>query len=318
MDREIITVDCKYLFDKFAASYILKGKNCVAIIETGTNSSVKYILDALRENSISPLDVKYIMVTHIHLDHAGGASLLMKECINAKFVVHPRGKRHMISPERLINGAKAVYGDEEFQRLYGEIFPIDENRVLSVDDGEILECADKKFQFIYTPGHAKHHMVIHELNDNIIFTGDSFGLAYPFLRTDKELFIFPSSSPSDFSPKEAINSIKKVVATDANMAYLTHYGKLINLKKYGERLIEILNCYQEIVDDILNDENLIKNSAEIEKNVAKRIEKNFILSLKKIGMDFNQSVYNFLETDFKLNVAGVIFYIKQILQEKNK
>ena len=135
----VSVIDSGYFSNDFAAIYIIKQNNKVAIIETGTTFSVSNVKKALENDSLSFLDVAYIIPTHVHLDHAGGAGELMKQCLNAKLIVHPRGARHLIDPTKLIAGAMAVYGEKEFKKLYGKVIPIEANRVIEADDSFILD-----------------------------------------------------------------------------------------------------------------------------------------------------------------------------------
>jgi len=156
----ISVIDSEYYSKDFAAIYLLKQKNKVIIIETGTNYSVPHVKEALSQIGLSFSDVSYVIPTHVHLDHAGGAGLLMMQCQNAALVVHPRGARHLIDPSKLVAGAKAVYGENKFKEYYGEIFPIDANRVIQADDNFILDFDGRELRFIDTPGHARHHFCI--------------------------------------------------------------------------------------------------------------------------------------------------------------
>ena len=153
----IYVIDSGYYSKDFAAIYLLRQNNKFAIIETGTNYSVPLVEEALAHNDSSFSEVSYIIPTHVHLDHAGGAGELMKQCQNATLVVHPRGARHLIDPSKLIAGAMAVYGEEKFKEYYGEIIPIDANRVIEAEDNFVLDFDGRELRFIDTPGHARHH-----------------------------------------------------------------------------------------------------------------------------------------------------------------
>ena len=153
----VSVIDSGYFSKDFAAIYIIQQNNKVAIIETGTTYSISNVQIALEKIHLSFVDVAYIIPTHVHLDHAGGAGELMKQCQNASLIVHPRGARHMIDPTKLIAGAMAVYGKQYFKKLYGEIIPIESSRVIEAVDNFILVCDGRELKFIDTPGHAKHH-----------------------------------------------------------------------------------------------------------------------------------------------------------------
>lgn len=168
---------------------------------------------------LTPKDVSYIVVTHAHLDHAGGAWKFLQECPDATLLAHPRAARHLIDPSKLEGAARAVYGNAIFDRLYLKLEPIPEGRVKIMEEESLLSWGSLCFRFMHTRGHAKHHMCIFEEGSRLIFTGDTFGLKYP----GSEFFI-PSTSPTDFEPQEAMASIEKIMSLNPSGVALTHYG----------------------------------------------------------------------------------------------
>ncbi|MBV8909277.1 MAG: MBL fold metallo-hydrolase, partial [Gammaproteobacteria bacterium] len=153
-------VDAEYLYPGHAAAHVIEDCGRAAFVDVGTNASVPYLLAALEELGIERSAVDYLLLTHVHLDHAGGAGLLMRELPHARALLHPRGAPHMIDPAKLIAGVKAVYGDEPFGRLYGELLPIAAERVRMVRDGERIQLGSRTLELIHTPGHAQHHYVV--------------------------------------------------------------------------------------------------------------------------------------------------------------
>ena len=148
----ISVIDSGYFSKDFAAIYILRQGNEVAIIETGNKYSATNVQKALKMDGLSFSDVTYIIPTHVHLDHAGGAGELMNRCQNAQLIVHPRGARHMIDPSKLIAGAIAVYGETNYKKLYCEITPIESTRVIEADDNFVINFNGRELKFIDTPG----------------------------------------------------------------------------------------------------------------------------------------------------------------------
>ena len=139
----------------------------LTLIETGPSPSIKHVKQGLVSLGYSLEDVKYIIVTHVHLDHAGGAGLLLTECPNAQVVVHPRGIRHLEDPSKLIAGAKTVYG-ESFSDLFDPIIPIPEDRLVEKGEGDTLTIGENcTLEFLDTPGHAKHHLSIYDPVSNV-------------------------------------------------------------------------------------------------------------------------------------------------------
>jgi len=187
-------------FENRTGTFVIHDEK-LTIVETSASPSIPYLLDGLKQLEIDPADIQYIIVTHIHLDHAGGAGLLLKHCPNAKVVVHPRGYRHLVDPSRLIAGAKAVY-KEDFEKFYDPIYPIPEERLMIKENGEVLELANRTLTFYDTPGHAKHHFSIHDSLSNGIFTGDTIGVYYQDIQEFE--FFLPSTSPNHFDPDEML------------------------------------------------------------------------------------------------------------------
>lgn len=164
----------------------------------------------MEQLGFSLAQVKYIIVTHIHLDHAGGAGLLVKECPHAKVVVHPKGKRHLINPKKLAAGARAIYG-ESFSELFDPIVPIAEERLLIKEDGDTLQIGPNcSLEFLDTPGHAKHHFSIYDPISNGMFTGDTVGIRYQQLINEGVGLFLPSTSPNQFSPHDMKSSIERM------------------------------------------------------------------------------------------------------------
>ncbi|MDH5355416.1 MAG: MBL fold metallo-hydrolase, partial [Gammaproteobacteria bacterium] len=155
-------MDSGYIQREYAAIYLIQEADEIAIIETGTFHSIPNVLALMSDLGVSNDQVKYVIPTHIHLDHAGGVSAMMDLFEQARLIVHPRGARHMIDPSRLVAGSMAVYGEEPFKRLYGEINPVDESRVDIANDLDVYSLAGRDLVFIDTPGHARHHFCIYD------------------------------------------------------------------------------------------------------------------------------------------------------------
>src|SRR5690606_24875289 len=210
METRLRTIDSGYVRPGFAACYLRIQGDEAAFVETNTSHAVPRLLDALREEGMAPEQVRWIVVTHVHLDHAGGAATLLQACPNATLVAHPRAVRHLVDPTRLVQSSKAVYGEEVFQQLYGEIPAAPADRVRAVEDGETLELGDAVFRFLHVRGHANHHVVVHDPARDTEYTGDAFGLAYPYLQRAGR-FVFASTSPTDFDGPAAKESVDRIL-----------------------------------------------------------------------------------------------------------
>ncbi len=208
-----------------SACYVVRGDK-IAIIETGSSLSGPYILAGLNELGIEPAQVEYVIVTHIHLDHAGGVGSILPHFPHATVVAHPRAGRHLIDPSRLMQGARAVYGDA-LERLYGEMLPVPADRLLIRDEGEQLDLGTGHLLTFYdTPGHAKHHFSIHDPAARGIFSGDTVGVRYVQQLTGWDFTcIFPSTSPTDFDRDAVMSSLDKLERLPGvDRIFHTHFG----------------------------------------------------------------------------------------------
>jgi glyoxylase-like metal-dependent hydrolase (beta-lactamase superfamily II) len=301
MAQKIITLDCQYVFPQYAAAYLLTEGSLGAFIENNTAHSVPILLAALRNEGISPESVQYVIITHVHLDHAGGSSALMKACPNAVLLAHPRAAVHIIDPSKLIRSAKEVYGPEIFSKLYGDIEPIPSQRVRIVEDRESIQFESRVLHFIHTRGHANHHFCIFDPVSEGIFTGDSFGLAYPALQRNG-LFVIPSTSPTDFDPIEAKNTLQKILDLKPKRAFLTHFGEIQELREAADQLTEHLNFSEELMN------KAIKSSYtdnELTLYCENEMHHYFQNILTHQDMTSDKAVWDLLKTDIHLNAAGI-------------
>jgi glyoxylase-like metal-dependent hydrolase (beta-lactamase superfamily II) len=232
----ITAVDTEYLHPGHAASHIIEDAGRAAFVDVGTNYSVPYLLAALDALGLAREAVDYVFLTHVHLDHAGGAGLLMQELPNARAVVHPRGAPHIIEPEKLIAASKAVYGAERFGRLYGDLVPIPAERVQAAKDGERYRFGRRDLELIHTPGHALHHYAVVDQQHASIFPGDTFGVSYRELDSPRGAFITPTTSPTQFDPEQLIASIDRMASYLPDSMYLMHFSRVTDVPRLAESL----------------------------------------------------------------------------------
>jgi glyoxylase-like metal-dependent hydrolase (beta-lactamase superfamily II) len=242
----ITAVDAEYLYPGHAAAHLIVDGGRAAFVDVGTNSSVPYLLAALDELGIARAAVDYLLLTHVHLDHAGGAGSLMRELPNARALLHPRGAPHMIDPAKLIAGSQAVYGEERFRRMYGQLLPIAPERVHVVADGERVVLGGRTLELIHTPGHAQHHYVVVDRAHASIFSGDTFGISYRALDTAKGAFITPSTVPTQFDPQQHIASIDRMLSLGPESIYLMHFSRVTDIPRLGASLKEQIGALARI------------------------------------------------------------------------
>jgi glyoxylase-like metal-dependent hydrolase (beta-lactamase superfamily II) len=242
----VTAVDVLYVRPGSAASHLIKHGGRGAFVDTGTNSSVPNLLEALSARGLAPEEIDYVFLTHVHLDHAGGAGLLLQSLPNARAVVHPRGARHLADPSKLIAGSIEVYGEEAFRELYGDLVPIAADRMLIAEEGMRLELAGRKFELIHTPGHALHHYALIDHAARVIFTGDNFGISYREFDTRRGEFIFPTTTPVQFDPKAMHATIDRLMTYQPQAMYLTHYSRVNDLARLALDLHAAVDTFVEI------------------------------------------------------------------------
>ncbi|ACG74274.1 beta-lactamase domain protein [Anaeromyxobacter sp. K] len=219
-------IDTGYVRPRLAAAYLVRGRDAAAVVETGTAGSVPRVLDAVAAAGLRPDDVSHVVVTHVHLDHAAGAGALLRALPRARLVVHPRGARHMIDPSKLMAGASEVYGAERVRALYGEVVPAPAERVIEAPDGFTLDLGDRPLRALDAPGHAKHHLVLHDPRSRGFFTGDAFGISYRETDSAGGPFLFPTTTPVQLDPPALKATLARMLAEAPERVYLTHYGML--------------------------------------------------------------------------------------------
>ncbi|HET8764546.1 MAG TPA: MBL fold metallo-hydrolase [Rhodanobacter sp.] len=232
----IHVIDTGFVRPRFDAAYLVVENGHAAFIDCGTNHAVPRMLAALDANGLTPEQVDWLILTHVHLDHAGGAGALMAKLPNAQLVVHPRGARHMIDPSKLWASASAVYGEDVMEKTYGRLLPIPAARVVEAHDNHVVDLAGRELVCLETPGHARHHNAIHDLRSNVCFTGDVFGLSYRDFDTAKGAFILPTTSPVQFDPEALHASIRRLVALRPAGLYLTHFGRIDDVSRLADDL----------------------------------------------------------------------------------
>jgi glyoxylase-like metal-dependent hydrolase (beta-lactamase superfamily II) len=244
----IVAIDSGMFRPRMAACYLLETDSAVALIEVGNNASADRILKVLDSRGRRREEISHVIVTHVHLDHAGGAGELMERLPNARLAVHPRGARHLIDPSRLEASARAVYGDEEFDAMYGTLKPVPEDRVRIMEDGDSLSVGGRRLHFIDTPGHARHHFCVWDEQTRGWFTGDTFGLSYRELDTKNGAFIFPTTTPIQFDPPALHASIDRLMEKSPQNMYLTHFGRVQDVERLARDMKAGIDRFVEFAE----------------------------------------------------------------------
>jgi glyoxylase-like metal-dependent hydrolase (beta-lactamase superfamily II) len=299
----ISAVDTLYGRPLQDASHLIVENGRAAFVDTGVNKSVPLLLEALELTNIDVGDVEFVFLTHIHLDHAGGAGALMKALPNARCVVHPRGAPHMIDPEKIVAGTEAVYGKARTEELYGAIEAIPAGRIVIAEDEAWLELNGRALQTIFTEGHARHHYVLNDPASRGVFTGDSFGVSYRECDTARGEFIFPTATPIDFDPEAAHVAYDRILACDPEFIFLTHYSRIgghaDTLVGLARRLHEDIEAYRSMALDC-------ETAADRQQVLEKRMFDYLAERLAAHGFDGDRdAMKSILAIDVVLNAQGL-------------
>jgi glyoxylase-like metal-dependent hydrolase (beta-lactamase superfamily II) len=299
----ISAVDADYVRPGLAAAHIIQENGRAAFVDVGTTHSIPHLLTALEVLGIAREAVDYILLTHVHLDHAGGAGKLLQSLPNARVVLHPRGAPHLIEPAKLIAGSIAVYGDALYRQLYGEIVPLPADRVLVTRDGQRMSLAGRELEFVHTPGHALHHHCIVDLAHAGIFTGDTFGISYREFDTERGAFIIPTTTPTQFDPGQLVASIDRLLAYRPEAMYLMHYSRVTDVQRLGESLKA----------QVLRLADIARRHAEGEgrkEAMAAEMRAMWHELLAEHGCKLSEEhIDMLLETDLDLNAQGMVAWI---------
>ncbi|MBX3630135.1 MAG: MBL fold metallo-hydrolase [Nitrosomonas sp.] len=300
----ISAIDAQFHRPKRAAIHLIVENGKTALVDTGTTFSIPGVISALKEKNLAIEDVDYIILTHIHLDHAGGASECMRIFPNARLVVHPRGAHHMADPGKLIASAIAVYGETEFRRTYGEIYPIDEKRIIEATDTSRIELNGRSLLFLDTPGHARHHNCIYDEKSNSFFTGDTFGVSYRELDVNGVEFIFPTTTPVQFDPEAAHASVDRIMQFNPEYAFLTHYSRIRHLERHAASMHELIDAHVSIARNAQDG----TTSATISRfdTIHAALETLLLQRIRLHGCVMSEEdITNLLRSDIRLNTLGL-------------
>lgn len=299
-------IDTGLYRSQHAGCYLIQDGDEFAFVDTGTQHALPRLLEALRSCGGRPDQVRYVIPTHVHLDHAGGAGQLMHACPEATLVVHPKGQPHMVDPSKLQTGAIAVYGEEAFARDFGTLEAIDIERTLAAGHELILDLGDRQLQFIHTPGHANHHGCVHDRTSGYLYTGDTFGLGYRELYRDGEPLLVATTTPVAFDPDAWFESLDRMLALEPSACCLTHFGKIDAPKRYAGMLRRSIESHRDIAlaeegrDPTGRDERLL---AAVEAELVDA-------GMAHSGLS-REHVRALFDSDITLNAQGLAIWLKR-------
>ena len=306
----IHVIDSGFHRPAFDAAYLMVERGRAAFIDTGINDSVPRLLAVLEAQGVARDAVDFVIATHVHLDHAGGAGVLMQQLPNAQLVVHPQGAPHLIEPSRLIDGARAVYGADEVARTYGEVVGVAPDRVLRTHDEMVLDFNGRPLRFLDTPGHARHHHCIWDERSRGFFTGDTFGLSYRELDTPRGPWLMPTTTPVQFEPEALRASVQRMLAFEPACMYLTHYGAVADVPRLGALFLQLLDAFVALA-------NTLPEGADRHRALVEGLFVIEMRSLREHGSALDENaVRELLALDNELNAQGIAVWLKKRASRK--
>lgn len=302
----VLALDSGYGGAGMAAIHFVIHEGEVAIIDTAHNAAVPRVLGALAAAGVAPECVRWVMLTHIHLDHAGGAGSLMCALPNAKLLVHPRGARHMIDPSRLWQSTCEVYGAQKAFELYGRLAPVPQERVVEAVDGMVVTLAGREFEILDTPGHARHHICIYDRTSNAFFTGDTFGVSYRQLDAGGHASVIPATTPTQFDLQAAHRSIDRLLSYQPQAMFLTHYSRVMDVSRLGDDLHRLLDAFVAVAQAARGENEA--RCAEIRAGLEEIIREEAERQVWPLSVD---EALRVLHEDLELNVQGLAFWVDE-------
>lgn len=241
-DRFALIADGLYRFDTgylragHTACYIVVNNGHAAIVDCGVTATAEPLLGALEQTGISLDSIEWVVPTHVHLDHAGGAGALMKMLPHAKLGVHPSGKDHLVDPSRLETGVRALYGDAFFEREYAPVTPVSEDRIFTFDDNTSLTLGSLALPIMHTPGHAWHQLGVIDPRSQTLMAGDAFGAGYPELAKTDQPMLVPVTPPPQFNPEAYRKTLDRIVREGIQQVAPGHFPLIRDVPAAAARL----------------------------------------------------------------------------------
>ncbi len=295
----VYLIDTLYVRPGLAASHLVVDRGRAAFIDTGAAPAAPRLLGALDELGIAREQVDYVFLTHVHLDHAGAAGQLIEALPNAMAVLHPRGAPHLIDPTKLIAGSIQVYGEVMYRELYGEILPIPAERILVTEDRQRIRLGGRTFEFIYAPGHARHHHCPIDLDHRAVYAGDNFGICYRELDTAAGPFMLPTTTPVHFDPDALHSTIRRLMSYDPERVYQTHFGPVGQLERLEHDL-------HECIDGLVRIAREHSGAGDRGTRIATDMYEYFDARLDAHGCRLGtEERHRLIDDDVRLNTAGL-------------
>ena len=250
-------VDVNFLgFPNIIATAVLHGPGGVALVDPGPSTSLATLQGALERGGIRMSDVRHILLTHIHLDHAGAAGTIVQAHPHIDVFVHERGAPHLVDPSKLLTSASRLYG-QDMDRLWGDFRPVPQERLRVLGGGERIEVAGRTLEVAYTPGHASHHVSYFEPSSRIAFVGDTAGI-----RRGSGQYVMPASPPPDVDLELWRTSEARILEWNPDTLFLTHFGPFNGARMHFQELMDRMVEWSRAALRLVNDESLSEEERE--------------------------------------------------------
>jgi glyoxylase-like metal-dependent hydrolase (beta-lactamase superfamily II) len=297
----VYAVDTGHVRPGLAAAHVWLRAGEAAVVDPGPAPAAGRVLGALAQLGVARDAVRYLFVTHVHLDHAGGAGTLADALPQAQVVAHPRALRHLADPGRLVAGTIAVYGPERTRAMYGEVAPVAPERLIAAGEGFTLAFGGSTLRFLDTPGHARHHYVLHDPDGGAVFAGDTFGIRYRELDTPAGPFVFPTTTPVQFDPAALHASVDRILALAPARVFLMHYSVLEAPARVGAMLHEAIDAHVPLAR-----EEAAAGKDRLERRLAARILDAWLADLRRRGCMLDAARQaELVRMDAELNAQGL-------------
>ncbi len=308
---KVLTLDCNYVAPEFASAFLIIHESTGVLVETNTSLAVPSLIQQIESTGLRLNQIKGVIVTHAHLDHAGGAGKILELLPEARLYAHPKAARHLIDPSRLLRSATQVYGHEAFHSLYGEIVPIPAHRVEILNPTQTLKIEQIELHTEFVLGHASHHILIFEPVTQTLFTGDSFGVSYPILNRKHPSFALISSSPTDYDGEAARQAYERILAIQPKTLALTHFGQFDGY--LTQTFANQLRAQSELSDRIVKEfQYQIKIKGLSETQAFETYFDQMILLLRNFGLNFDRAELDLLALDLKINAKGLLYRAQKL------
>jgi len=282
--------------DRLTSAYLVASPE-PALIETGPGTSVETVTEALHSLGLGAGDLAHIIVSHIHLDHAGGAGEIARKFPSASVWVHERGAQHLADPGRLLRSATRTYGEDRMRLLFGEVVPVEAGRLRAVSGGERISLVGRYLTVLYTPGHASHHVALQDSRTGAVFTGDAVGVHIPDLG-----ILRPASPPPEFDIELAVESIGKIQTHARDSLLFSHFGPVSAVDETCDLAVKRIRQWGEIVRVALQHTDQLE---QVENALREATAEEYQ------GLDVSDAERFEILSGFRMNAAGLARYWKK-------